>query len=101
MDQMPSMEHLSGSVIGVGSLPGQRHEEGIAMLPDERKTQEKPHRRFFSHRKPPPHDKQVANFNLTQGGGKINKHDSEEQKSNLGGLETGGAAAGGRALSLN
>lgn len=37
MDQMPSMEHPSGSVVGVCSLPGQRNEKGVAILPEERK----------------------------------------------------------------
>lgn len=35
MDQMPSMDHLSSSLVGFGSLPGQRNEEGsMAILPD-------------------------------------------------------------------
>jgi hypothetical protein len=36
MDQMPTMEHLSGSVVGVGSLPGRRHEFAVALTPEER-----------------------------------------------------------------
>ncbi|TEB20458.1 hypothetical protein FA13DRAFT_1779831 [Coprinellus micaceus] len=36
MDQLPSREHVSGSTIGVGSLPGQRTEKGVALTPEER-----------------------------------------------------------------
>ncbi|KAJ3540909.1 hypothetical protein NMY22_g4097 [Coprinellus aureogranulatus] len=36
MDQLPSREHLSGSVVGVGSLPGKRGEQGVVLLPEER-----------------------------------------------------------------
>ena len=36
MDQMPLEEHPSGSVVGVGSLPGTIRESGVAILPDER-----------------------------------------------------------------
>lgn len=36
MDQMPSREHLSGSTVGVGSLPGKRSEQGVALTPEER-----------------------------------------------------------------
>ncbi|KAH6907129.1 hypothetical protein BKA70DRAFT_1286310 [Coprinopsis sp. MPI-PUGE-AT-0042] len=42
MDQMPSMQHLPGSVIGLGSLPTQHTETGATPLPDERTIQEKP-----------------------------------------------------------
>jgi hypothetical protein len=35
-DQLPSMEHMSGSVVGVGSLPGQRNEKAVALTPEER-----------------------------------------------------------------
>lgn len=36
MDQMPLEEHPSGSIVGVGSLPGTIEESGVAILPDER-----------------------------------------------------------------
>jgi hypothetical protein len=36
MDQLPLEEHPSGSVVGVGSLPGTIRESGVAILPDER-----------------------------------------------------------------
>ncbi|KAH6888267.1 hypothetical protein BKA70DRAFT_1332090 [Coprinopsis sp. MPI-PUGE-AT-0042] len=54
MDQMPSMQHLLGFVIGLGSLPGHRTETDLPILPDEQKIREKPHRPIFYHRKPTP-----------------------------------------------
>ncbi|EAU87462.2 hypothetical protein CC1G_02221 [Coprinopsis cinerea okayama7 len=49
MDQMPSREHPSGSVVGVGSLPGNRNERGVALLPDERKELGLDHRPSHHH----------------------------------------------------
>lgn len=36
MDQMPSTEHESGSIVGVGSLPGGHDETDVALTPEER-----------------------------------------------------------------
>lgn len=35
-DQLPSTELISGSPIGVGSLPGKRSEQRVALTPEER-----------------------------------------------------------------
>lgn len=37
MDQLPTHEHISGSKVGVGSLPGPRNEKGVAITPEERR----------------------------------------------------------------
>lgn len=49
---MPSTEVPSGSLggVGVGSLPGRKTEEGVALLPDEREQEHiHPHRRGHGH----------------------------------------------------
>ncbi|KAH6888239.1 hypothetical protein BKA70DRAFT_67464 [Coprinopsis sp. MPI-PUGE-AT-0042] len=88
--EIPSTEVPSGSRQGVGSLPGNPGEAGVAILPEERKVQENPPRRSFSHRMPLPaaaHDQQEADVVPAD---HVLKHEAEEKK----GLETGGITGG-------